>query len=59
METVVMLGGVTLRPIHMVNKTFIEAEECYGFCVSVCGQLCVFVCACLCVLVSVMLSPLQ
>lgn len=35
METIVVLGGVTLWPIHIVNKTFIEAEECYGFCVSV------------------------
>lgn len=35
----------------MVNKTFIEAEECYGFCVSVhaCAGKHVCGCVCLCV----------
>lgn len=49
METIVMLGGVTLWPIHMVNKTFIEAEECYGFCVRVhaCAGKHVCVCSCM------------
>lgn len=54
METVVMLQGIPLWPIHMVNKTFIEAEECYGLCICVCVCLCEcmcrqsFVCPCVC-----------
>lgn len=37
----------------MVNKTFIEAEECYGFCVCMCVCVCACMyrqtCVCLCV----------
>lgn len=49
-ETIVMLGGVTLWPIRMVNKTFIEAEECSGFlCVCLCMHVQTNVCAHVCV----------